>query len=531
MASDFSSQFRQSCQRHSYYPNNLLQVTQEAYTRNGIFQKPRVGVEGKQGFFAKEAASTKISRAGIGVLPVVWTSLDELKHGLNEAQREPTVQYVFIRADHAKRLLCCSIEMFTYLMSFYQVPPAMLDLMSIFKHSEVSLDRHFTGFVGEYTYSPDRRDSIIPISQLGRSGCYLKQCYQLRFLEKVHYQPLSWRAHQVVVHHSFDILNGQALWITLEGNVSLDERIRAMLSQCSSARNYTQAFELTLSTHLMLCQWCIENWQEFIEGIEIELCQFKATVQSVEPGSTPASRDRSHGTYSTATSSPGPPIQSFANATRIDRDQFPALLQTHDSDLDSSISLDHLDPRDTYDIADIQKLYKAKDRLTEALLMAKLNSSVLSQLGGYYAGLHLKVASRFAGNKSDLEDFTEKMGAFKNRMEVCQAQLEDLLSIQRDIKAQMDDIADFRSLQMNKFFAMESRKSADRMEKLTLEATREASSMHIITIVTLIFLPATFTARRRHTSSVNAVAFLLDSMLVALSLVAERSRRGTQPTA
>jgi len=90
-----------------------------------------------------------------------------------------------------------------------------------------------------------------------------------------------------------------------------------------------------------------------------------------------------------------------------------------------------------YDLADIQKLYKVKDWLAEALLMARLNSSILSELREYYARLHSKVASRFAGNKSDLEDFVEKIGAFKSRMEVCQAQLEDLLSIQQDLKAQV----------------------------------------------------------------------------------------------
>ena len=322
-------------------------------------------------------------------------------------------------------------------MSFYQVPPALLDLMSTFKHSGVILDRHFNGFVGEYTYSPDQRDSIIPISQLGRSGYYLKQCYRLRFLEKVHYQPFPWEARQVVVHHSFDIQNGQALWLTLEGNASLDERIRAMLSQCGFSRNYAQAFELTLSTHLMICQWCDENWQEFVESIEIELCQLKLTVRSTEPSSTSASRDRNHGIYSTATSSLGRPIQRFVDATISDRDQFLAPLQPRDSDLDSSISLDHLDPSYMYDLADIQKLYKVKDWLAEALLMARLNSSILSELREYYARLHSKVASRFAGNKSDLEDFVEKIGAFKSRMEVCQAQLEDLLSIQQDLKAQV----------------------------------------------------------------------------------------------
>ncbi|KAH7378714.1 hypothetical protein BKA66DRAFT_141601 [Pyrenochaeta sp. MPI-SDFR-AT-0127] len=494
MASDFSSQFWQSCQEHPCYPNNLLQVTQKAFTWDGFFQIPRVGVEGKQSLFAKAAASTKISRASIGALPVIWTSLGELKQGLIEAQRESPVQYLFVRADHAKRLLCCSLEMFTYLMSFYQVPPAILDLLSTFKHSEISIDRHFTGFFGEYIYSSDQRDSILPISQLGRSGYFLKQCYRLRFLEKAPYQPLSWNTNQVVIHHSFDILNGQTVWISLEGDVSLDERIRSMLAQCRPSQNYAQAFQLTLSTHLMICQWCDESWQSFIEDIEIALCQFKVTVRRAEPESTSASHDRGHGANSTATSLHERYTPPFDNAARTNMDRFPVLFRAHDAHLDSSILLDQLDPRDTYDITDIQKLYKFKDRLTEALLMAKLNSSVLSELEGYYAELHSKAASRFTGNKSDLAFFTEKMGALKNRVQVCQAQIEDLLSIVRDLKAHMDDVAAFKSLQMNKFFAIESRKSAERMEKLSQKATEEASSMNNINIVMLIFLPATFTA-------------------------------------
>lgn len=45
-------------------------------------------------------------------------------------------------------------------------------------------------------------------------------------------------------------------------------------------------------------------------------------------------------------------------------------------------------------------------------------------------------------------------------------------------------------------FAESAHRSADEMQHLADKTSRETASMHIITVVTLIFLPATFVAVR-----------------------------------
>jgi hypothetical protein len=57
---------------------------------------------------------------------------------------------------------------------------------------------------------------------------------------------------------------------------------------------------------------------------------------------------------------------------------------------------------------------------------------------------------------------------------------------------QIDDIAAVRNLQMSRLFAQTSQASERRMERLAEEANHDASSVNIITIITLVFLPATF---------------------------------------
>lgn len=60
----------------------------------------------------------------------------------------------------------------------------------------------------------------------------------------------------------------------------------------------------------------------------------------------------------------------------------------------------------------------------------------------------------------------------------------------------MDDIATFRNLQLSRFFAETSIEATQRGELSTQEMVKNATSVHIITVITLVFLPATFVTVR-----------------------------------
>jgi len=61
---------------------------------------------------------------------------------------------------------------------------------------------------------------------------------------------------------------------------------------------------------------------------------------------------------------------------------------------------------------------------------------------------------------------------------------------------QFNNILEFRNTEMNKHFALNQYWSNMTMEKIAQRTAHETASMHIITLVTLIFLPGTFVAVR-----------------------------------
>lgn len=67
--------------------------------------------------------------------------------------------------------------------------------------------------------------------------------------------------------------------------------------------------------------------------------------------------------------------------------------------------------------------------------------------------------------------------------------------------AQFNDILQYRNMRLGEFFskqgqmlAMQAKISTDSMHVMSIKSRREAVSMHVITIWTLIFLPGTFVA-------------------------------------
>lgn len=168
--------------------------------------------------------------------------------------------------------------MFGELMTYHQVMPAILDFISLFGRQSQPNDLNFSGFRAQpiATASLDGR----AVQGLGRSGKQYQLCYNLKCVNLKTAHPTEstfdeWSIRQAVVHHQFDVNEGNALWLVVKGgrDLELQRRFKDLMSdasptECRSFGTPEQAFRSSLFAHLMYCLWAREDWRGYISWLE-----------------------------------------------------------------------------------------------------------------------------------------------------------------------------------------------------------------------------------------------------------------------
>jgi hypothetical protein len=132
---------------------------------------------------------------------------------------------------------------------------------------------------------------------------------------------------------------------------------------------------------------------------------------------------------------------------------------------------------------DIQDLQRWQDRANEAVMVLEANTDVLKSLHTFYHGLFdrkdfpvdLKNTC-----EDDLRTFTSQLDEIINDFHMQTSRAKLLVKI----------ISDRKELVLQHLQGQ----AAERTEKLNRNLEREAVVMRIVTIVTLVYLPATFTS-------------------------------------
>lgn len=132
---------------------------------------------------------------------------------------------------------------------------------------------------------------------------------------------------------------------------------------------------------------------------------------------------------------------------------------------------------------DIQDLQRWQDRANEAVMVLEANTGVLKSIHTFYHGLFgrkdfpvdLKNAC-----EDDLQTFTSQLDEIINDFHMQTSRAKLLVKI----------ISDRKELVLQHLQGQ----AAERTENLNRNLEREAVVMRIVTIVTLVYLPATFTS-------------------------------------
>lgn len=379
--------------------------------------------------------------------------------------------------------------MFTYLFSYLQIPESSLDYIFTFGRTPEAKDVGLTGFHAEDTFSlpPDRR---IGISSLGRSGSEIRISYLLRVVEKSESRTLSsqWTVRQLVVYHSFDVINGRALWMTVKGNEETKKHIQSAFGDKDSGMRPNSShgtpanFKATLHLQLLLLESCDENVRWHLNDVESALRgiiniaktvkldtepHFQTLPEDIKqevlrsdsikkvPAVAPDTLLSRVGTElsslfskkETAVGSQGKPTVSNRIQNAIRSVKKPHLGDSKDADCDCSSGPTRLEnylKLDLFTFDDMQKLQQIAETVQEGLLAVEMNATVLRDVKTHYT--KLMESEDMPGDirsqcKADVDHFIRRIESLESSLARKQKQWESLEKLAKDGKTLVSSIA------------------------------------------------------------------------------------------
>ncbi|RSL72950.1 hypothetical protein CEP53_000901, partial [Fusarium sp. AF-6] len=455
-----------------------------------------------------------------------------LRKHLRANRKDPKSRFFFIEAAHSRAELSCSRDSFSYLCCFHQVDPKFLDFVSSFGSADEPLDYHMTGFASHITMASGG-ERLLDIPKLGRSGWELRAQYLLRSLEQDTNLDgtTTYNVRQMAVYHAFDLGSGKALWINIKANGLMKNRIKQASAEfpalgSDAMGNLAGCFVATLAAHMVHLEWCDEDWRECINDIEGKIRSVLTKAQTARIDRRPRGVQRTFTLASTLcasrTSTGGFPEKLMPATSRFKKwirsafvrrklyggatDNSGALPSQSMSQLlreakaNDRDQIDRLMVLDTFSFDEVQQLHYFGELLERFRLVLDLNDQALRDIAETYQGLEER--EEFPGEirdscKKEIASFIRSVHRIRRNLQIRKTQVKSLKAWLREGKALFDGILQYRNVQIGRIFTESSEVQSEKMEGIAVKTEKETISMHVITFVTLAFLPAMFVAVHR----------------------------------
>ncbi|KAF3046160.1 hypothetical protein E8E11_000049 [Didymella keratinophila] len=349
-------------------------------------------------------------------------------------KHDPVCRYVLIYSDMNRKPLKITPSMANLLLTFHQVIPSYLDFMSLFGLQYQQRDIRFSGFHAQSTLSVAlAKRPAVP--QLGRSGHGYQLCYNLKSIfDKGGNGKDRWSVRPAALHHQFDVANGKALWICTEGGKAegVFHRIQDLTSDLNRMEDWSYGTQEESFRSSLATHLTCCYWS--VEEWRTYMGWLEKNVE-----------------------------EETQEAISGDRTRTPGVKRTY------------------YDASNLQLVQSYEDKVNEIILILEGNNDVMKSLSGFYCDLMKSDDFDLVLKKQcaeDVREFSAQIGdmMYDINMQIRRARL--LVKMTADRKALV-----LQHLQGQ---------STDATLKLAQMSVKEAIIMRIITIVTLIFLPATF---------------------------------------
>lgn len=346
--------------------------------------------------------------------------------------------------------------------SYHQIMPSFLNFLFSFGTQNHRKDFFFTGFRHDTRLSGSEKTVAIPT--LGRSGRTLRLCYSLRSVEaSPDQEKWPWSIRGTAAHHAFDFETGRASWLIVksERGASMKERIIAETSSqngnmLNKFDSRDQAFSSTLSTHLLLCDWSVENWRWYINYMEQEVQAITRKTLSVTVAK-PHTEPKPKVLFTRTNTGVLVPPKKTSTSKSLTTKRQPTMplakvapaLSTHGppgppgpppllSKLPQPMNIDPFQPGSEFSFEDLQRIEYIEEHANEALLVNTLNSSILSALAQHYTSILESTSCPYDLQKKCLIDFrrfVDRISDISTEIQAQKSRVETLLRLLADRKA------------------------------------------------------------------------------------------------
>jgi Mg2+ and Co2+ transporter CorA len=348
-------------------------------------------------------------------------------------KKDPRCRFVYFYGGDSRVPLKVTRESLTRVLTYHQVMPSYLDFMYVFGKQEKPRDLGYSGFREQTLLSDPPRGPAVNV--LGRSGRQYQMSYNLKAPFFKTSPDNLWTIRQAAIHHQFDIVEGTSLWVITKGDRELKNRIELMTGPDGRPEDHAfttaaDCFKSSLAVHTLIAHWAGEDWRWRIQTLEDDID--RATFEAVDAS-------RAQGKFC------------------------------------------HF-----YTPDELTKLQGKSDKITEIVMVLEANVAVLTSIRKYY--------ERLLENK----DFTlnvdceESVGVFAAHIDemICDMEMQILRAkVLAQVTADRKTII-LQHLSSQATVSMENLTKS--MYKIGMLSQTEAAAMRIITVLTLLYLPATF---------------------------------------
>ncbi|CAN8104214.1 unnamed protein product [Discula destructiva] len=462
-------------------------------------------------------------------------TVKKLEGYLNDDDGAPLWRMVFLQSKTSRDSLGCTREQLSLLLTYYQVMPSFLDLVLTFESRARPLNRAM--FRHEDYLAEDAEHFALP--ELGRSGMIMQHAFNLLSIERNERAGTAgdYFQRQVAMYHSFDVQNGRSLWIVLKGNSLIARRFLASAGthrhlKAKAINSPETSFIAALHIHLMMMDWCVEDWADYIDHLEnlLENMSSDARMAHVDEATETRGLAQTYGSRRTSTmrsqaaasrqgtferpesrslqnvSNSGPPspmTSSKRTFTRSFSDLLPAMrrLSTFKShrtkkswptDVESgtiaeqqngvngdeeedemNAAAELADLSKNFSFKQFQRLNNLGDEVEQARVAIEQNKGVLEELRQHYE----EVVSSYGFNayikvekcRSETAAFFRRVKSVERELDIHYGRLNSLARALDNEKTMFTSILQYKSEKTSEYFASSAKQSSDRMEQWTLE--------------------------------------------------------------
>ena len=367
----------------------------------------------------------------------------------------------FIQADHSRAPLNCSRDSFSHILSYHQVPPGFIDYVAAFGATHYPTDYHMTGFDSDDTLTV-KDSNVVKISKLGRSGREHRMQYLLRSIEtdSTTDESRRWNIRQTAVYHSFDFIEGKALWINIKANSRLEDMVKEATADSAivnpaAMNDPAESFSSTLTIHLIFLEWCDIDWRKCVNDCEkkIRTIIAKAQTSRVTPPAkfnTPTKRALELIEAKTSDLSSNKKLSNMGHSLwQWTLRRRPKLLHwdieinkkletVQDEQRAQEQQLDYLNNLDSFSFDEIQNLHHWGEQLESYRLVMELNHQAMRDIVERYQNLSSRPnLPAYIKEKcmDDIDYFVQRVIRIQKNLEIRITQVKSLISWLEDGKS------------------------------------------------------------------------------------------------